>query len=233
LDYLVGVDGCCAGWITAEATQRSVHVVCRRINTLDDLFSRESKPKIVAIDVPIGLPEAGARECDLEARRLLGPRRNSVFTAPIRPMLLSSSQEEASKVRSRVEGKRVSIQAFAIIPKIREVDQMLCKHASWRAVVREVHPEVSFFYMNGRMPMRFSKKKALGREERITLLRSWCGNSIDESLATYRHLRCKTDDIIDAFAALWSAQRFYHRESVSLPSHPPFDRYGLKMEIIA
>ena len=233
MDYLVGVDGCHAGWIIAEATQGSGHVVCRRINMLDDLFSRKSKPKIVAVDVPIGLPESGARECDLEARRLLGPRRNSVFPAPIRPMLLSSSQEEASKVRRQVEGKGVSIQAFAIIPKIREVDQMLCKNTSRRAIVREVHPEVSFFYMNGGVPMRFPKKNALGREERISLLRTWCGNSIDESLVTHRQLRCKNDDIVDAFAALWTAKRIYHGESVSLPSRPSLDRYGLRMEIIA
>jgi len=233
VDYLVGVDGCHAGWITAEATQGSVHVVCRRINMLDDLFSRKSEPKIVTIDVPIGLPESGARECDLEARRLLGPRRNSVFPAPIRPMLLSSSQKEASKVRRQVEGKGVSTKAFAILPKIREVDQMLCKNTSLQAIVREVHPEVSFFYMNGGVPMRFPKKNALGREERISLLRTWCGNSIDESLVTNRQLRCKTDDIIDAFAALWTAKRICHREAVSLPPRPSLDQYGLRMEIIA
>jgi len=233
VDCLVGVDGCHKGWIVAKATQEFVHVVCYRIDVLDDLFSRNSKPKIVAIDVPIGLPEAGAREADLEACRLLGPRRNSVFPAPIRPMLLSSSQGEASKVRKQIEGKGVSIQTFAIIPKIREVDQMLCENRSRRDIVHEVHPEVSFFYMNGGVPMRFPKKNALGREERISLLRTWCANSIDESLVTNRQLRCKADDIIDAFAALWTARRIYHRESVSLPLRPSFDRYGLRMEIIA
>lgn len=233
MNYLVGVDGCHAGWITAEATQGSIQVVCCRINMLDDLFSRKSKPTIVAIDTPIGLPEAGARACDLEARRLLGPRRNSVFPAPIRPTLLSSSQEEASEVRRQVEGKGVSIQTFAIIPKIREVDQMLRENRSRRAIVREAHPEVSFFYMNGGMPMRFPKKNTLGKEERISLLRTWCGNSIDESLMNTRLLQCKTDDIIDAFAALWTAQRIYRQESVSLPLHPSLDRYGLRMEIIA
>ena len=106
MDYLVGVDGCNEGWITAEATQGSVQIVSRRINMLADLFSRKSKPKIIAIDIPIGLPEAGAREADLEARRLLGSRRNSVFPAPIRPVLLYSSQKEASKIRRQVEKKR-------------------------------------------------------------------------------------------------------------------------------
>ena len=233
MDYLVGVDGCHAGWITAEATQGSVQVVSRRINMLADLFSRKSKPKIIAIDIPIGLPEAGAREADLEARRLLGSRRNSVFPAPIRPVLLSSSQKEASKIRRQVEKKGVSIQTFTIISKIREVDQMLRENRNRRAIVREVHPEVSFFYMNGGVPMRFPKKNTLGREERISLLRTWCGNSIDESLMTTTHLQCKSDDIIDAFAALWTAQRIYHRESVSLPLHPSLDRYGRRMEIIA
>jgi predicted RNase H-like nuclease len=43
---------------------------------------------MVAIDIPIGLTETGeARTCDIEARRLVGLRRSSIFPAPDRRIL--------------------------------------------------------------------------------------------------------------------------------------------------
>jgi predicted RNase H-like nuclease len=76
--------------------------------------------------MPIGLPERGPRACDLEARRLLGPgRASSVFPAPIRPVLVATSYDDACQIRLQVEGKKLSRQAWVIVPKIREVDDML------------------------------------------------------------------------------------------------------------
>jgi predicted RNase H-like nuclease len=74
--------------------------------------SRRRGPEVVAVDVPIGLPERGSRDCDVEARRLLGVRSSSVFPAPIRAMLAAGSQAEASRIGHGAEGKRVSIQLW-------------------------------------------------------------------------------------------------------------------------
>ena len=55
----------------------------------------------LAIDIPIGIPEAGARPADREARALLGPRRNSVFPAPVRaagPAGLAAWRAPAAKL---------------------------------------------------------------------------------------------------------------------------------------
>jgi predicted RNase H-like nuclease len=49
---------------------------------LEEILDLPEKPAIIAIDVPIGLPEVmppGGRACDRLARRLLGPRGASVF----------------------------------------------------------------------------------------------------------------------------------------------------------
>ena len=52
--------------------------------SLDDLSPADT----VLVDIPIGLPDSGRRECDLAARKLLGPRRGtSVFTGARRPAL--------------------------------------------------------------------------------------------------------------------------------------------------
>lgn len=46
---------------------------------------------ITAIDIPIGLPPDRPRHCDITARALLGPRRSSVFPAPVRNVIAADS----------------------------------------------------------------------------------------------------------------------------------------------
>lgn len=229
---VVGVDGCPNGWLAVSRRDGGA-VHCQRLASLADLFIDKVAPTVVAIDVPIGLLERGGRECDVEARRVLGPRRSSVFTAPIRPLLTATSQAEASRIRHQLEGKRVSIQAWAIVAKILEVDRLLRSNPAWCEIIREVYPELCFFFLNGKRPMSESKKKAGGRAERVSLLRAWCGEMIDEALGERPKLGCKADDIVDAFAALWTAERIQRAEAVSIPPIPPVDAHGLRMEMVA
>ena len=81
--------------------------------------------------------------------------------------------------------------------------------------------------------MAHAKKKSLGRVERVVLLRAWCGDSIDVALAGRRTLACEFDDIVDAFVALWSAERIARGQSVVIPIAPPKDSVGLRMEMVA
>src|SRR5690606_24608734 len=69
----------------------------------------------------------------------------------------------------------VSIQAFGIFPKIREVDVLLSERPDLRERVFESHPEVAFMRLNGGIPMRLPKKirgavNPEGMEERKALL---------------------------------------------------------------
>ena len=57
----------------------------------------------------------------------------------------------------------MSVQAWAIVPKIVEVDGFLRADPARAAVVREVHPEGSFFFLNGGRPMSWPKRKAEGQ----------------------------------------------------------------------
>ena len=66
---------------------------------------------------------------------------------------------------ARLNGKAVTKQTFAILPKIREVDALLQMRPELREVVREVHPEVCFSELAG-VSMTHHKASALGREER-------------------------------------------------------------------
>ena len=229
---VIGVDGCADGWIAASRDALGA-ICCRRVNVLAELFRNPIRPRVVAVDVPIGLLERGARDCDVEARRLLGVRRGSVFPAPIRPILTATSQADASRIRHRVEGKGVSIQTWAIVPKIVEVDGCLRADEARREIVREVHPEVSFFFLNGERPMSAAKRKADGQAERLSVLRKWAGDAIVAALARRREMDCKADDIVDALVALWTAERIACGTAISIPAKPPLDAYGLRMEMVA
>lgn len=163
---VAGVDGIPGGWIAAIAVpDGSSYLEC--FESFSSLLSRGFD--LVLIDMPIGLPSAPSRKCDVEARRILGKRRNLVFPAPIREMLTAADYEAACAARQAVDGKRRSRQLFAILPRIKELDSSVIPPLQER--VREGHPEVSFTMMNAGVPMSFHKSKAEGVSERLELLR--------------------------------------------------------------
>jgi len=67
----VGIDGIPGGWVavylSGEGRQRFAYGKSAA-QLLSDPYER------AMIDMPIGLPERGYRQCDIEARALVGPR---------------------------------------------------------------------------------------------------------------------------------------------------------------
>ena len=80
--------------------------------------------------------------------------------------------------------------------------------------------------------MGSSKKKAAGRLERASLLRAEFGEAFERALPERRRLGCAEDDLLDAFAALWTARRVARGVAEILPSEPPLDAFGLRMEMV-
>lgn len=226
-----GADGCRAGWIcVARGAEGAIDACC--VAHVAELLRLDPRLDVLAIDVPIGLLDEGARECDREARRLLGARGSSVFPAPLRPVLAARSWEEACALRSRIEGKRMSRQAWGIAAKVREVDELLRSDPDARSRVREVHPELCFLAWAGR-PMRHAKKRAAGRAERRQLVDAHFGPSAFAGVrARFARRDVADDDILDAFAALWTAERSLRGEARVLPETPPRDAFGLPMEMV-
>jgi predicted RNase H-like nuclease len=243
-----GADGCKGGWVVITKNLCDGTISCRLAKGAQELFYPEMPPQVIAVDIPIGLPNLGSRACDQEARQLLGPgRASSVFPAPIRPVLRACSYKEACDVRSSEEGKRMSRQAWAIVNKVREVDTLFRQNPDLQCRVREVHPEVSFYYLNGERPMKYSKKRPEGKKERLALLQPVCCRAFEDALEGLRNLardanrdlddksklRIGSDDVLDAFAALWTAQRIANSEAKTIPCVRETDCYGLTMEIVA
>jgi predicted RNase H-like nuclease len=228
----VGVDGCPGGWLAvSEGTSRTL--IATIAQTFAALIELLPSTAVIGLDIPIGLPEEGARQCEKEARQLLGwPRMTSVFSAPLRPCLVARSYEEACRIRSEIERKKISKQAFGILPKIREVDDVLATNRALAARVIEVHPEVSFAIMNGGAALVYSKKKRDGKAVRRALLEAQWPGSVDKLRDRLRGQDCAIDDLHDAMAALWSARRSVSGKARVLGDPAARDRKGLLMRIV-
>lgn len=171
MSIVAGLDGCPGGWVQVMVSadgqgKTQVMVVPDIAAVVSNVDS--GRLAAVGIDIPIGLPDSGSRRCDIEARKMIGPRRNSVFPAPARGLLGSETYEEASARSRAISGKGISRQTFAILPRIHEVDLLMTPDRQRHLV--EVHPEVCFTILAGG-PMAHHKATNEGRAERLAALR--------------------------------------------------------------
>ena len=208
----------------------------RVIDTIADIEAQEIRPRVVAIDVPIGLLEhaiKGGRECDREARARLGqPRARSVFSPPVRPALSARSYKGALR-RNRASSKErigISQQAYGIFGKIAEVDAFMTPRRQ-RTMVEE-HPEVTFCAVNGGRAFTESKKSRAGLKRRIQALKELYGSSVVALVEAHRSSVVARDDIVDAMVATWTAERVLKKREERLPGKPVRDGRRLRMEIV-
>lgn len=230
-ETVVGVDGCRSGWLSVAQDLRTGRCAAGLLSRIDELSDIITRPVVIAIDIPIGLSESASRACDTEARRLLGrPRSSSVFPAPIRPMLAAATYERACRIGARADGRKINRETWNIIPKIAEVDAFLRDRPEMREKLREAHPEVCFWKWNRGEAMKHGKKTPPGRAERRAL--------VALEFARYEAVRRSIprggwleDDLLDAFALLWTARRIARGAAVVIPAKTPVDRLGLRMSI--
>jgi predicted RNase H-like nuclease len=231
---VAGVDGCPAGWLAIQRDSLTGEMQPLVASDAADLFDRTVSCDVVAIDIPIGVPSAGARLCDEQARRLLrAPRAGSVFPCPVRPALHARSYGEAATVSVAAHGRSLSKQAFAILGRIRDIDDELRARPEWSSRLREVHPELCFYFWNGERSMRHSKRTKAGAAERHRLVLSYFGPVFDAIRQQVPARWAADDDMLDALAALWSAERVAANVAVRVPTSVQRDALGLSMEMVA
>lgn len=178
---------------------------------------------LVGIDMPIGLldaPRAGGRGCDQEARHAVGCRSSSVFSAPTRAVLHAADFGEVTGL---------TIQAFHLLPKIRELDEWITpERQSW---VREFHPELCFTRLIG-APASHPKRTAEGRNERLLALPPDMAQLAESSDRVFRRQDVAPDDIVDALAVLCSVTAWGEGRGIVFPrSNAPTDARHLSMLI--
>jgi len=229
---VAGVDGCKTGWLCVAKDLDTGLITSEVFSNAQLLLQHKLGPSVTAIDIPIGLTEAGQRQCDIEARQLLGPRRSSVFPAPIRPSLQACTREQADAIGRGIEGRGVSAQSFAIFKKVMEFDKILSAQPHLQDRVKEIHPEVCFWAWNNKRAMSYNKKSDEGRVERHNLLVKHFGVEVVKEIRAKYLVKCVNhDDIYDAFAALWTAERIYEGKAGVIPDPSPRDAMGLHMEM--
>jgi predicted RNase H-like nuclease len=239
--WLAGVDGCAAGWLLALLRPDTGELAIRLLWGFRDMVGLAEAPRIVALDIPIGLPERagrGGRAAEQAVRPLLGARQSSVFSVPARAAFEAPDYASACRVAFRLSDppRKVSRQLFMIAPKIREVDAVLRSAPEWAQRVYEVHPELAFWRLNGDRPLN-EPKKVRGRcygpglDLRRGLLLA--AGLPAAAVAATPPRGAGPDDLLDALACVAIAQRIDAGLARPFPDPPPRDRYGLPMAIWA
>lgn len=180
---------------------------------------------VIAIDIPIGLPDSGRRQADLLIRKAVGPRWASVFMTPVRPSLEAADFASAAAVSRPLAGEGISRQAFALQAKILQVDKWV---RQTRHRVVEVHPEASFVQLAG-APLHSAKSTWAGIARRRQLLAE-AGIVLPDDLGTAGE-KAAVNDVLDATVAAWTGVRVIRDQARPHPDPPELFSDGLASAI--
>jgi predicted RNase H-like nuclease len=212
---VLGVDASAGGWVGVLLRPEGPLQVmsATTIDGLVELARHAAEVQVVAIDIPIGLPDSGRRQADVLARKALPGKASSVFTTLTRATYLAATYAEARETSVATAGSGAPAQAYRLREKLLQVDDWVRGRPPVRVV--EVHPELSFAEIAG-TPLLTRKRDAAGAEARRAALEAagvvappfYPGSGFAE------------DDLLDACAAAWTAVRCAAGTARSLPDPP-------------
>lgn len=208
------------GWVGVVVDDEGF--VGARTGSLPELIGWAEPVAVIGVDIPIGDVAGGVRRADVEARRFVGPRGASVFTAPPAEALGAASYAEANATLRSLGVPMLSRQAWALVPKMAETAAV----AALDPRVVEIHPEVSFRALAGEH-LRWSKKSWNGLLLRRRLLAE-ADIVLPDVIAEVQG--AVADDVVDAAVVAWSARRIAAGTASSLPD-PPEDSDGRAVAI--
>lgn len=209
---VAGVDGCRVGWVVA--TVDGVRVEPSFATILHQF-------ELIGVDMPVGLPSTWERAADKAARAFIRPRGTCVFPTPPRRLLAYESYGDANAAAKALFGVGLTRQTYNLFAKIRDIDAVIDATSQQR--VLEVHPECCFRAMTGRVLP--PKRSALGASLRTEAITTRFG-PVDLAARGAR-----PDDILDAYAVLWTGLRHQRGESIVLGGED-VDERGLVMRIV-
>lgn len=213
---MVGVDACKGGWVgvALRGGRFERALFAPTVVALVEAAAEGGQPAVVGIDMAVGLADASLRQADRLARARVGRLAPSVFMLPVRAAVEAPSFAEAVVVHRKLTGAGLSLQAYGLRTKLLEVDAWVRSRPPARVV--EVHPEVAFAALGGR-PLRLNKRSWGGMTERRRLLAD-AGIELPDGLGEVG--RVGIDDVLDAAAVSWSAQRVAAGQAQCVPDPP-------------
>jgi predicted RNase H-like nuclease len=225
---VAGVEPCPGGWLVVSARLTGVTAFPQAPEVFakfGDIVDYRPSFDVLAVHAPLSFPTKdmrGGRTCDREARKLLGfPHSGAIVSPPSRELL-------ASPTKTKVAAARLSPVAAARLKWFAQVAEEMAPYRQRQ--VFEVHPELSFYQLNGDQPMAYSKYDERGVKERRDLLAAKLAgieDVLDSELpgVTIQHL-------LDATADLWTSRRIAARAVDRLPEDPEWDDDGIRMELL-
>jgi len=239
--WLAGLDGCRSGWVAAFVRAGGEEVRVRLLPRFADALAAPEAPVIVAVDIPIGLPDRigpHGRGPECAIRPLLGARQSSVFSVPPRAAIFAPDFAAAcaAALAASDPPRKVSKQLFMIAPKIREVDAVLRADGALVRRVYEVHPELAFWRLNG--------ERALAEPKKVKGVCYPAGLALRRDLLVAAGLPAAIvagappkgagpDDLLDALACAAVARRIDAGAARPFPDPPGRDAFGLPVAIWA
>ncbi|MBB3021206.1 putative RNase H-like nuclease [Microvirga lupini] len=239
--WVAGVDGCRAGWIAVlmRVDEPQAYRIVT-VPTLAAIADAPEKPEVIAVDMPIGLPErtqGSGRLPEQLIRPLLGQRQSSVFAIPSRRAVEAEDYGEACTIAAATSepSRKVSRQGFAIFPKIREIDALLRARPDLVTRVYEVHPELAFWALNNAKALDQPKKvKGVPYGPGMALRRGLLKQSgllPDHLIHAPPPRGAAADDLLDALAGLTVALDIARGGGQPFPDPPGRDVHGLPVAI--
>jgi predicted RNase H-like nuclease len=227
---VAGVDGCRGRWLVVRrgpgpGERSATAELVDDLGPVVDEF-RAGRLAAVAIDMPIALLDHHPRECDVAARKLLGPRRSSVFPAPARAAATATTYAEACERSRQAVGYALSRQAFNLLGPIVHLDELVAPTDQDNLV--EAHPELAFARLFG-APLPEPKRTPEGRRHRQLLL-----GTVDAALAELidNGAGLPPTDLHDAAVLTVTADRIVDGSARRLGAESDIDRRGRRAEIV-
>jgi predicted RNase H-like nuclease len=215
----IGIDAFPAGWVAVylEKKTHRFHYAATTDHLLDVSYQR------AMIDIPIGLPQRGYRDCDLAAKAIIGP---SVFLGARWNVWGFESYEAANAHYRIVKDTCISQQLWHLRYKLKEINETITSEIQNRLF--ESHPELVFWRLNRKQTLP-NKKTPEGRLRRIELVEEYGISRIKEWLDQRHGTGIRRDDLIDACACAIAARDRNPNNRLPL-GDPPMER-GRRMEI--
>ncbi|MGL4488031.1 MAG: DUF429 domain-containing protein [Rhizobiaceae bacterium] len=250
---IIGVDGCKGGWIAVSQVNADAPLMVKVHRDFSSLLVAYPATAIIVVDMPIGLPERaklGGRGAEQAVRPYLGARQSSVFSMPSRRAVYAetgvfedeevryAAHRRASAIALATSDppRKISIQAFGLFPKIRQLDEAIRGDPALKSCVFESHPEFAFTVLNRGRPMAQPKKikgriNPAGMRERKDFIET---QGIERSFLDQPLPKgASADDFLDACVMMLVADRIRMGLARPYPDPPGRDEHGLPIAIWA
>jgi predicted RNase H-like nuclease len=221
---VAGVTPCGPGWLVASAKLHGTTFAPEDPRVLDsfgEVLDQRPSFSTIAVNSPIGYVNRDSqmgRACDHEARAMLGRRASAVRSAPRR-----TAPDEDVLSRDHLDAVTRNL-----LSRYQEISEEMAPYR--QRSVYEVNSELSFYQLNGDVPLRWPKNSEAGGEERRELLAKRIPGV--ERILTAEIKRVRYSHLLDAAAFLWTSRRIFAKAALRVPTEPQWDDEGLRMEIV-